>query len=117
MWKYTDVTREEFEIKKDRVEEMIVSFGAVPVNDVLFHKVSCFSGGITDSILSARRVYEYKKQYVRVCEVLFPEKPFIVIEWAENIEQVIDNQMEDTDPFPYDLPDDEIVKEIEWILK
>ena len=117
MWKYTDLTREEFEIRKDYVEEVLIYLGAVPIDVIIPHKVSCFGSEVSDSIISARTIYEYKKQYFRVCEVLFPRKPFIVLEWTDNLKQVINNEMEDILTFPFDCTNNEIIKEVEKILR
>ncbi|WP_028042545.1 hypothetical protein [Candidatus Stoquefichus massiliensis] len=117
MWTYTDIIRKEFEMKKDYVEQILIDFGARPLNISLPHQVSCHGNEISDTIVSTRTVYKYQNQYYRVCEVLFPTQPFIVIEWADDIQQVMNNTMEDTDPFPWDLSDEDMTQEIINLLK
>ncbi len=50
-------------------------------------------------------------------EVLFPQKPFLVMEWAGREEDVRNNGMEDTDPFPWDLGEEEILAELQKLLE
>lgn len=116
MWPYKNITREEFEARKDYVESLLIHKGAMPSNYTTPHNSSSYGNGFTDNITYTRTTYEYNSEYYRVDEVLFPEKPFIVIEWAEKIEDVLKNCMEDTDPFPFDLSDETIAKEIEHIM-
>lgn len=52
---------------------------------------------------------------IRIDEVLL-EKPFLALALADTLEEVESNAMEDTDPFPYDLPDDEILLEVKRSL-
>lgn len=64
-----------------------------------------------------RKEFELRKDFFRVDEVLFPNKPFIVIEWTDRMEYALNNVMEDTEPFPYDLNDEEIIEEVKNILR
>ena len=66
--------------------------------------------------ISNQPIYKFKNGYYRIDEVLFAEKPFIVLEYAETEEDVKRNAMEDCDPFPYDLSDEEIIKEIRYSM-
>ena len=50
--------------------------------------------------------------YFRPDSIPFTEKPFIVIEITDNIGEAENNVFEDTDPFPYDLDNIEIEKEV-----
>lgn len=117
MWTYKSVTRKEFEIRKDFVEKILVNLGAEPIDYVCVNKVISFGKDIWDSIVSDRKIYRYKKDFFRVDEVLFPNKPFIVIEWTDRMEYALNNVMEDTEPFPYDLNDEEIIEEVKNILR
>lgn len=47
---------------------------------------------------------------------MFENKPFIVIEFADTVDEVMKNIMEDSDPFPYDLSDIDKIKEIKYAL-
>ena len=49
-------------------------------------------------------------------EVLFPEKPFLVLEYASREEEVRANVMEDADPFPWDLGEGELLAELRAVL-
>ena len=70
-----------------------------------------------DGVLSRRAVYRYQDGFYRVDEVLFPQKPFLVMEWAGREEDVRNNGMEDTDPFPWDLGEEEILAELQKLLE
>lgn len=116
MWTYTNISREDFEIKKNQIENIMIYCGALPIECHVTHEVSTFGRTVSDTIISDRTIYEYNGNFFRVDEVLFPAKPFIVIEWTDNIEYALNNVMEDTDPFPFDLTNEELIKEIEFIL-
>lgn len=103
MWRYKDVTRAEFEKRKSYAEQVLVSLGAARAD---------MEPDCPDKCSEEAAVYQYGDWYYRVDEVLFPEKPFIVFEAARSMDEVRRNVMEDADPFPYDLPDDEIREEI-----
>lgn len=116
MWRYAAITREEFEKKKDEIETIIVSLGGkrqdilVPYENIT---TSIFNGRqIVNQ--SQRSVYEFQGEYFRVDEVCF-KKPFIVIECGTH-EDLIYNRMEDAEPFPYDLPYEELVNEVKYAM-
>lgn len=98
MWIYDSVSLLEFENRKDFVERVMRDLGCEPVQ------------------ISERMVYRFNDEFYRVDEVLFPEKPFIVLEYADTLDKVMKNIMEDCDPFPYDLSDADITKEVRYSL-
>ncbi len=102
MWNYQSVTREEFEKKKDSIEQIILSIGGK-------HRK------FVKSYINKRPVFEYNNEYFRVDEVLFPDKPFIVIECG-SFADVMNNTMEDADPFPYDLSYEDSENEVRYSL-
>lgn len=102
MWSYRKITRSEFEKKKDFVQQIILNFGGEKTDIQLPY-------------FSLRPVFKFNDEYYRVDEVLFEHKPFIVIEFG-SFSDVINNTMEDADPFPYDLSDDELKNEISYSL-
>ncbi|MBQ3611911.1 MAG: hypothetical protein IJA01_06565 [Firmicutes bacterium] len=117
MWTYEDITREEFEKRKDYVEKVMVELGAVPTEHAASVKVSTYANNqLIGEHTSNRTIYIYQEEYYRVCEMLYKDKPFIVIEFAESLERALSNCMEDIDPFPHDLSDNEIVKEVKCSL-
>ena len=117
MWFYTNVTREEFEKVKDRIQEIMVGLGARESDITLPYqqKTTSVSTSGIDTCISDRPVFRFRNQYCRVDEVLYPEKPFIVIEFGLE-EDVLRDTMEDAEPFPYDLSDDELVNEVKYSL-
>lgn len=107
MWPYQNVTRRQLEEKKDAVEAMLRDLGAVPT----------WRPGIAETALSARTVYQYRDSLYRVDEVLFPRKPFLVIECADREEYARNNTMEDAEPFPWDLGEEELLAELQALLE
>ena len=75
-----------------------------------------YGNGFEEIWISERPLYRLGDRFVRICEVLFTQKPFIVLEIADNWEEASRTSMEDTDPFPYDLLDDEIGLEVKRSL-
>lgn len=74
----------------------------------------CFQNDILKSNFK-RPVFEYNGLYYRVDEICFPNKPFIVIECG-TYDELLKNCMEDVDPFPCDLTDDELLAEVKYSL-
>ena len=109
MWFYDKVSRNEFEHRKDYVEQIMCEFGAAAVKVELPYeqKTTSYSGDFEETHHSKRSIFKINSEYFRVDELLCREKPFIVIECG-TFEELIINAMEDADPFPYDLSDNEI---------
>ena len=118
MWIYEGVTRQEFESIKDVVEKFIVMLGGNKVSIELPYEQRTRSHiGKNDFVenISTRSAFEYRGEYNRVDEVGFPGKPCIVIECG-TYDELINNIMDDLDPFPYDLSEDELLKEVKYSL-
>lgn len=118
MWPYQNISREMFEQKKNEIEQIIISLGGKPQNiDLPYkNKVTSFSDGNKIAHLSNRCAYEFHGEYFRVDEVCcFTRAPGIVIECGD-YEDLIHNRMEDAEPFPADLPYDELVKEVKYSM-
>lgn len=117
MWHYKNVTRTEFEKAKDSVEQIMLALGAevydadLPVRSVK----SVISGKCEETFSSERKVFVYNGEFFRVDEVLFSQKPFIVIEFGV-LDDFVNNTAEDAEPFPYDLTYEEIVKEVRYSM-
>lgn len=116
------ITRGELERRKDFVEEILASLGGEPVDIKLPYenKVTSIGEDYAVECVSERKVFKftgggYGGGYYRVDEVIF-SKPFIVIEYSPDIDGVLKNIMEDCDPFPYDLSDEETVLEVKYTL-
>lgn len=118
MWFYKDVSREEFEKVKDRVEEIMIAHGAVAtdVKSPFSQGTISLNTGSDDVFWEGdRRLYKFRDLYYRLDEVCFPEKPFIVAE-VGTYEEVMNNTMEDAEPFPYDLSLEELDDEVSYFL-
>lgn len=118
VWNYKDVTRQQFECVKDKVEGYIVLLGGKKIQIELPYTPKTISyvqdcavdGGI------GRAIYEYNGEYFRVDEVCFADKPYVVIEYCESVDEVMRNQMMDADPFPYDLSDEKMMEEVKYSM-
>ena len=117
MWFYSEVSREEFERRKDHVEQIMCEFGALAVDIELSYEsqTTTYSGGFEETYYSKRPVFTFNNEYFRVDEILFKDKPFIVLECG-TFEDLKNNTMEDADPFPYDLSDEKIKNEVRYSL-
>lgn len=101
----------------DRVEALLLRLGAEPTRLGSPHPVAAYGPGVAERRISSRTVYRYRGWFYRVDEVLFPEKPFLVLECAGRQELVQSNTMEDADPFPYDMREEELLVELRETLE
>ena len=115
MWPYSFVTREEFEARKDVAERILRQLGCEVVPDSP-QEMTMYGNGFKEIWISERPLYRLGDRYIHICEILFKQKPFIALEIADTLDEVKHGAMEDADPFPYDLPDDEIVLEVKRSL-
>ncbi len=117
MWVYRKVTREAFEKRKKYVEQIILEQGGELVDIHLPYEQKTISicDGNQEINYTERKIFEFRNLYFSVDEVLSLDKPFIVLEYG-TFQDVIDNTMEDADPFPYDLSNDEMEKEVQYGL-
>ncbi|MGN1423761.1 MAG: hypothetical protein ACI4XA_10315 [Oscillospiraceae bacterium] len=117
MWFYENVTREEFEKQKDFVEKTMLELGAEK-NEIelpYVQKTTSYVRQYIETHYSQRGIYFFKDTFYRVDEVLHYKKPFIVLECG-TFQELINNTMEDAEPFPYDLSDEEIRNEVKYSL-
>ena len=113
-WIYTNVTRQEFEAVKDKVESIFVELGCIKVDielPYLQKTTSILDDGEKVTDYSYRPTFHKGHWYYRVDEVCFPDKPFITIEFGD-YNDLMNNLMEDLDPFPFDLTDSELLDEV-----
>ena len=117
MWCYDNISRADFEKVKGIVEDIMIKLGAEIFKIYLPYeqKTTTFTGTFEEIFNSKRPVYTYKGEYFRIDEVLFSKKPFIVIECGDMTE-LLNNTMEDAEPFPYDLPYEELINEVKYSL-
>lgn len=117
MWIYDNVTRDDFEKRKAFVEQIILNSGGKPVDIELSYerKTTSVTDSFSETHYSDRTIFIFNNEYFRVDEVLFKSKPFIVLEYG-TYKDLINNTMEDSDPIPFDLSDNEITDEIKYLL-
>ena len=118
MWPYKNVSRKDFENRKDFVDKALRSLGCKILNVEIPYdqKTTMHSESFNETWITARPIYQYENRMFRIDEVLFENKPFIVMEYADTVDEVMKNIMEDADPFPYDLSDIDTIKEIKYVL-
>jgi hypothetical protein len=118
MWPYKNVNRKDFENRKNFVDEALRSLGCKILNvEIPYDQTTTMlSKSFNETWISERPIYQYENRLFRIDEVLFENKPFIVIENADTIDEVMKNIMEDANPFPYDLSDIDTIKEIKYVL-
>lgn len=87
VWPYSVPSQDEFFNKKHNVYDILRELGAVQYD---------------------KDTYEYNDMYFRLDEILFKQKPFIVIKYAEDEEDLQQELFFDIDPFPYDLSIEEL---------
>ena len=117
MWFYRNITREEFEKRKSYVEQIICELGGekLDVEIPYEQKTTTVINDYSETHRSGRHIYQFGNEYFRVDEVLYENKPFIVLECG-TFEELMNNTMEDMNPFPVDLSDDDIIKEVKYSL-
>lgn len=117
MWIYECVTRLEFEVIKNKIEKFIVMLGGNKtfVSLPYEQRTVCHFGTDIVENISTRPVFEYNGHFYRVDEVCFSNKPFIVIECG-TYDELMNNIMEDANPFPYDLSEEELLNAVKYSL-
>ena len=117
MWWYENVTRVDFEAVKDTIEQIMFRLGASKYEIRLPYEVKTtnYSDDFEETHHSVRSVFTYKGLFFRVDEVLFSQKPFIVIERGD-LDELMNNIMDDAEPFPYDLSYEELCDEVKYSL-
>ncbi len=117
MWYYDNITRDDFESVKNLVEKIMLELGAeiFEIHLPYEQKTTNYFGNFEETNYSERSIFVYNGEYFRVDEVLFSQKPFIVIECGD-MNDLLNNTMEDADPFPYDLSHEELRNEVKYSL-
>ena len=111
-WPYNDIDYNDFAISIARCKQIIEDLGGNCIAERkstetwLVDEENC----ITEQVLE--HIYRFQDSYVCVDKIYFPEKPFIVLEFGDEI----DGPYEDADPFPYDLPLEELKLEVQYAL-
>lgn len=118
MWHYNNISREDLDKKKDFVENIMLDLGAKIFEIDLPYDLSVITyyWGEKETI-SQRKIFVFNGIYYRVDEIHFndDDKPYIVLECG-TFQELMNNTMEDADPFPYDLSDEEIRNEVKYSL-
>lgn len=111
-WPYKNIEQNKLEAAIKASEQIIVTLGGMLSAERMDNETWLMNKDdyITERV--AKKVYSFRGSYVCVDKIYFPEKPFLVLEFADDIE----GPYEDAEPFPYDLTSDEIKLEIEYAL-
>ena len=91
-WPYTSPSKDELSAKIALTEEYLQKYGAE-----LYEIENTY-----------RNIWKYKGKLMRIETVLFPEKPFLIVEYADKKEGFWHGAA----PFPYDLSNEEYEREI-----
>lgn len=111
-WPYENIDYDEFNAVIKACEQVIISLGAKLVAERKENETWVLNKEdyITEQV--AKNVFKFRDGFVCVDKMYFPEKPFVVLEFADEIE----GPYEDADPFPFDLSMEDVKLEIEYAL-
>ena len=114
MWKYKNHSKEKYISVKKRVEKIAVELGAVLACTRKKRFTSSYTGKNEIPIIEEVdiNIYKYRDVFFEVESVYQPDRPFIVLSFGNTPETTF----EDSDPFPYDLSDEELVSEVKYSL-
>ena len=111
-WPYKNISRRDFEKRLAYVEKLLPEYGAEYYKDLAKNESCILNGNVFKDINFEKHIFKRGKEYISVGRIYFEQKPFIVLEFADEPEGIY----EDADHFPYDLTDNEIKTEIEFAL-
>lgn len=111
-WPYPHIKKEEFLARIVFAEKILQKYGAEYVEDFCEMGTWVLNDGSCAREKLEKRIWKIDNQYIRVDRVYFSEKPFLVLEFSQRKE----GPYEDADPFPYDLTDVELEREIRYSL-
>jgi len=111
MWIYDNHSEEEYKKIMKRVEEIAVELGA----EFVCTRKDKFTTNIGDTQIVEEpelNVYKYNDEFFEVESHYQSDRPFIVVSFGDAPETIF----EDADPFPYNLPDEELIQEVKHSL-
>lgn len=111
-WPYENIEYNEFNAVIKACEKIIISLGGKLIVERKENETWGLNKDdyITEQV--TKNVYRFRDGYVCVDKMYFPEKPFFVLEFADEI----GGPYEDADPFPFDLKMEDVKLEIEYAL-
>lgn len=72
--------------------------------------------GAEQITLRSGRCWMLNGVYFRLDVIKFPSKPFLVIEWTDELEEAENHVFGELNSFPYDLDDEELAREVKHVL-
>lgn len=111
-WPYKEIDQSDFEKSIQYVETLIVEYGGIYITNIEEKEVWYSNSGMEIKELVNKNIYRFRKEYIRLDRMYYPDKPSIVLEFSDCIE----GPYEDADPFPYDLSSDDIECEIKYAM-
>lgn len=111
-WPYKNIEQSDFEDVLRLVENIIVEHGGILTTVTEENEAYYSTSGLKIKELVKQNVFRFRDEFVRVDRLYYSDKPSIVLEFSDCVE----GPYEDADPFPYDLPSDEIVKDIKQAM-
>lgn len=107
-WPYSSHDRQVFMSKFNLAENYMQKYGAKYIGKVTEFSSWIVKDGSYATERKEKNIWKYKEKYIKVDAVYFPIKPFIVLEFSDRQE----GPYEDADPFPYDISDEDLEREI-----
>lgn len=107
-WPYPDIEKAELSARIASVEKILQKYGAVYIEDFCGECRWIGKDGAYLCEKNQRRVWKRGNEYIRVDRMYFPERPFLVLEFSEEIE----GPYEDGDPFPFNLSEAALEQEV-----
>lgn len=111
MWNYENHSEEDYIKAIKRVEQIAVELEA----EFVCVEKEKFTTACGDNIVVEERdmnVYKYKDEYFWIETHYLADCPFMVLSFGNSIETIF----EDAEPFPYNLPDEELILEVKYSL-
>ena len=111
MWPYKNHSEKEYY----RVIEYVQSYAETLGAEYGCSKLQKFSTYWRDKAIQETielKVFKYKGEFFWVEKHFLPARPFIVFSFGNSVDSIF----EDADPFPYDLSEDELKKEVRYSL-
>lgn len=111
MWPYKNHSEEEYYRVIEYVQSYAESLGAEYVCSKL-QKFTTYWNDKDIQETTELKIFKYNGEFFWVENHFLPERPFIVLSFGDSIDSIF----EDADPFPYDLSEDELKKEVRYSL-
>ena len=111
-WPYIIPSHDEIAAKIALAEEYLQKCGGELIETINKSNKLLRDNDFYETENTSRNIWKYKGKLIRIDTVLFPEKPFLIVEYADGK----DGFWYGAAPFPYDLSSEEYEREIRLSL-